>query len=111
MRIELKVVFSVTGNTVCKFCNGRNAINSPAELVVEAGTGAPDKKKRDPIGAPSPTPGTGPGFGKVLVPVSAVLPPLEARYAYWTAPLMSAGLPLANNVLTKVACAGVIFLN
>src|ERR1043166_6995543 len=110
MRIELKVVFSVTGKTVCRFCNGRNAIKSPAEFVVVAGTGAPDKKKREPIVAPRPTPGTEPGFGKGFEPVNAVLPPLDARYAYWTAPLMSAGLPLANKVLAKVACGGVIFL-
>src|SRR6476620_9315458 len=111
MRIELKVVFSVIGKICCKFCNGRNAISSPAELVVETGTGAPDKKKREPLVAPNPTPGTEPGFGKGLLPVNAVLPPLDARYAYWTAPLISAGLPLANKVLTKVAWAAVIFLN
>src|SRR5262245_54600941 len=78
--------------------------------MVDTGTGAPDKKKREPMVAPRPTPGTEPGFGKGLDPVKAVLPPLDARYAYWTAPLISVGLPLANKVLTKVAWAGVIFL-
>ena len=54
-------------------------MNSPAAFVVPDGTGAPERKNRGPIVAPNPTPGTEPGFGSGFVPVSAVLPPPEAR--------------------------------
>ena len=45
MRIELKVVLSVTGKTVCKPSSGRKAIGWPSALVVAEGTGAPERKK------------------------------------------------------------------
>src|SRR5947208_1114427 len=86
-------------------------MNWPAALVVADGTGAPVRKKRAPIGAPNPKPGTEPGFGKGFVPVNAVLPPPDARYAYCTAPLISAASPLARGVLMKVTCGAVKFLN
>src|SRR5213593_3933612 len=112
MRIELKVVLSVTGKTVCKEFNGRKAIGWPRVLVVAEGTGAPERKKREPIapGAIGLIAGhTLPSFGDVsgLVPVRPVLLPLEAKKAYARAPQMFAATPVPTSVFTKVACGGV----
>src|SRR5215218_6794526 len=91
-------------------------MNSPAALVVPLGTGAPERMKRGPI-----APGrigliaghALPSFGDMsgLLPVSAVVPPLEAKKPYARAPQMVVGVPAATNVLMKAACAGVMLLN
>src|SRR2546430_402231 len=115
MRMELKVVRSVIGNTLCKFRSGRKAMNCPAALVVPTGTVVPDKMKREPI-----TPGkigliagqTLPSLGLVsgLVPVRPVEPPLEAKKAYVLARQIALP-PAPTRVLMNVACAGVMFVN
>src|SRR5438132_7057914 len=115
-RNELKVVRSVTGNTGCSDCNGRKAMNCPAAFVVPEGTGAPERINRGPI-----APGrigliggqTLPSLGEIsgLVPVSPVVPPLEAKNAYARAPQIFAGTPLPTNVLMKAAWVGVMLVN
>src|SRR5262249_23479209 len=112
MRIELNVVLSVTGNTLCNDSSGRNAMGWPSAFAVAEGTGAPVRKKRPPI-----TPGkigliAGhklPSFGDVsgFLPVSAVVLALEAKNAWVRAPQMFAATPLPINVLTKAACGAV----
>src|SRR6185369_9204915 len=105
---------SVTGNTFCRLLRGRNAMSCPVALVVPSGTGAPERIKRGPIapgrigliaGQPLPS------FGEIsgLLPVSAVVPPLEAKNAYARAPQILVGFPLATRVLINAACCGVRF--
>src|SRR5437868_5646762 len=111
MRNELNVVRSVMGKILSRLSSGRNAMNCPEAFVVPDGTGAPDRKKRGPIAAPSVTPGTLPGLGSGLLPVSAVEPPLEARNAYWTAALISVAFPVASSPLMNAACGAVMLRN
>ena len=85
-RNELNVVSSVTGNILCRLLSGLKAMNWPAAFVVPLGIGAPERIKRGPM-----TPGrigviAGhrlPSFGdeRGLLPVKAVVPPLDAKNA------------------------------
>ena len=82
----MNVVSSVTGKTLCRLFKGLNEMNCPAAFAVPLGMGAPERMKRGPI-----VPGrigliAGhklPSFGEVngLLPVNAVVPPLEAKNA------------------------------
>src|SRR5687767_6826788 len=115
-RNELKVVLSVIGNTRCSPFSGRNAIKSPAALVVPLGTGAPERMKRGPIAPGKMGLIAGhklPSFGDVngLLPVKAVVPPLDAKNAYARAPQTVVGVPKATRALMKPACCGVMLLN
>ena len=84
MRIELKVVLSVIGKTVCK----RSAVEKRSvgrqRSVVAEGTGAPERKKRAPIVLASRT-DRGPAAvvrkQRIGTGQSAVVPPLEAKIA------------------------------
>src|SRR6185369_15531380 len=100
---------SVTGNTFCRLLSGRNAMSSPAALVVPRGTGAPERIKRGPIapgrigliaGQPLPS------FGEIngLLPVNPVVPPLDAKKAYARAPQIKVGFPEATSELMNDAC-------
>ena len=46
-----------------------------------------------------------------MLPVSAVVPPLEAKNAYARAPQIKVEFPDATKVLMNEACAGVMLLN
>src|SRR5437879_11816365 len=90
-------------------------MNCPAALVVPEGTGAPERINLVPI-----VPGrigliagqTLPSFGEIsgLVPVSPVVPPLEAKNAYARAPQIFAGTPVPTKVLMKAAWVGVMLV-
>src|SRR5215210_57456 len=91
-------------------------MNSPPALVVPPGTGAPERMNRGPMApgrigliAGHKLPSLGDMSG--LLPVRAVVPPLEAKKPYARAPQIVVGVPAATNVLMKVACAGVMLLN
>jgi hypothetical protein len=70
-------VRSVTGKMVCRLRKGRKAIGCPRLLTVEIGMGVPLKKNRLPITVPGVN--GAPVAINGLNPLSAVLPPPEAR--------------------------------
>src|ERR1051325_6171226 len=103
------------GKIFCRLFSARNAMGCPKASTVPVGTGAPERIKRGPI-----APGrigliAGqrlPSFGEIsgLLPVNAVVPPLDAKKPYARAPQIVVGVPAATSVLMNEACAGVMLL-